>query len=323
MHFFPAAAIAFGLGPPSMAGAILPADIKEPLQSYSAKDGNQLFDGDVRVARFQEILAQRSEQIAMFRPRANPRVLVLNFPNLKLQGRMLNRIAALIEKKDAPKDVPLEDDALTDYIREKGQVVGTFYFGHDYRASALLRFFTLMQERGITANPEEQRLKSILIEQGFMLRDGDQLSLSLPEQALVTITALQRDDPATLVDETVDEGLRDTILRHELSHGEYFTNQAYRDFCTRFWHEELNETERQRFRRYLRQQDYDSKNEDLMINEMQAYLIHTPDPRAFAAHNLGMTEAELNEVRKRFYLAGPPSALLEEMAGTVTPLPEN
>ena len=315
--------IAFGLGTACTAGAILPADSKEPLQSHSAKGGNRLFDGEIRVVRFEEILAHRSEQITMFRPRSSPRVLVFNFPNLKLQGRMLNRIAALIEKKDAPKDMPLEDGALAEYIREKGQVTGTFYFGHDYRASALLRFFTLMEERGITANQEEQRLKNTLIEQGFMLREDGRLTLSVPEQALVTITALQRDDPNTPVDETVDQGLRDTILRHELSHGEYFTNQAYREYCTRFWHEELNETERQRFRRYLGQQDYDSDNEDLMINEMQAYLIHTPDPRAFAAHNLGMTEAELNEMRKRFYLGGPPSALLEEMVGTVNSLPEN
>ena len=37
-----------------------------------------------------------------------------------------------------------------------------------------------------------------------------------------------------------------------------------------------------------------------MINEMQAYLMHTPDPRAFSAALLHVTPEKLAELRRRF-----------------------
>src|SRR4030095_10317583 len=108
----------------------------------------------------------------------------------------------------------------------------------------------------------------------------------------------------------VDAALRDTMLHHEVSHGEFFTNPAYRAHCERFWRERLNETERALFRSFLTNYGYDPADETLMINEMQAYLMHTPDARAFSAGLLHVTPEKLAELRRRFMDPQPPTPLL-------------
>jgi hypothetical protein len=45
-----------------------------------------------------------------------------------------------------------------------------------------------------------------------------------------------------------------------------------------------------------------------MINEMQAFLMHTPDTRAFSAALLGVAETTLANLRRRFAKDAPPSA---------------
>src|SRR5205807_1326503 len=75
--------------------------------------------------------------------------------------------------------------------------------------------------------------------------------------------------------ENVTRRARATILRHELSHGEYFTNPVYAAFVHRFWTQTLTPGERDRIRRYLQSQGYDSGLEDVMENEAQAYLMFT------------------------------------------------
>ena len=68
-------------------------------------------------------------------------------------------------------------------------------------------------------------------------------------------------------------------MRHELSHAEYATSPDYAAYVGRFWAEVLTGDERASWRRYLAQAGYDPGMEDLMMNEMQAYLAHPPDPR--------------------------------------------
>lgn len=95
---------------------------------------------------------------------------------------------------------------------------------------------------------------------------------------------------------------RASVLRHELSHGEFFTNAAYRAHCWRFWRQ-LSEAERASWRRYLRGLGYDSANEALMVNETQALLMHTPDTRDFNAAAMGITMTEMESLRMRFQLS--------------------
>ena len=96
------------------------------------------------------------------------------------------------------------------------------------------------------------------------------------------------------------------MLRHELSHGRYFTDARYREHCAFFWRSLLTEAERQSWRRYLAAQGYDAHNEDLMINETQALLMHTPDERDFKAADLQWKTADLAALRERFQLGLTP-----------------
>jgi hypothetical protein len=143
------------------------------------------------------------------------------------------------------------------------------------------------------------QLRELMLERGVLVREGRNYRAPL-ERAIVTFTATQPDDPKTPQDESVDERRRESVLLHELSHGRYFTDRAYREYCWRFWREKLGDDERRVLRALITKLNYDSSNEDLVVNETQALLMHTPDTRAFNAKVLGVSEAQLAELRARF-----------------------
>ena len=92
----------------------------------------------------------------MFRFAANPRILVLDFASLREQGMMLNRVAALVEKAGLPHDRVLTDSELDQAIHAQGDTVETFYYGHDYSAAALVRFFALADRIMSNCIPRKQ-----------------------------------------------------------------------------------------------------------------------------------------------------------------------
>lgn len=251
-----------------------------------------------------ELLDRRTTDWQIARLRGNPAVLVIEFPNLAEQGAAMNRIAALLEKAGAPRDRVLNDAALAELIRRHGDNPQTFYQGHNYVAAQLARFYTLAARQGQSLNLQEERLRKTLVDAHVLGRDGD-ATIAQGLQAIVSYTATQRDDPTTPLDESIDDRRRESVLRHELSHGLYFTNRAYRDHCWRFWRERLTEDERERLRRMLVRLNYDGANEDLIVNEAQAFLMHTPDDRAFNAASLGITERQLSDLRRRFMQGAP------------------
>jgi hypothetical protein len=186
----------------------------------------------------------------------------------------------------------------------------TFYFAHDYAAASLAKFFTMAESEGEALNTQEKDLLVLLLAAHVLDRGATGYLPGTPAMAVISLVQPQPDDPATPEDETVDSALRDTMLRHEMSHGEFFTNGAYRRHCERFWRERLTETERRRFRDFLARHGYDPKDETLMINEAQAYLMHTPDPRAFSAEALRVTKEQLVDMQRRFMDPQPPTPLL-------------
>src|SRR5215831_15291531 len=99
---------------------------------------------------------------------SNPAILVLDFASLRRQGLMLNRVAALIEKAAEPRDRVLSDGELDQAIRAHGDTVETYYYGHDYRASDLARFFALADRDGVRLTAEEQTLRSLLRQERFL-----------------------------------------------------------------------------------------------------------------------------------------------------------
>jgi len=231
----------------------------------------------------------------------HPAVLVIEFPTLAAQGEALNRAAALIEKKGGSRSAVLSDAQLQALIHAAGDSAATFYFGHDYTAADLARFFSLADAQKLALNTSELRLRQLLQDAGLLIPSATAWRGADPG-ALVSFPAVQANDPRTARDESVDPARRASVMRHELSHGRYFTDPAYREHCAFFWRSLMREDERELWRRYLASQGYDRGNEDLMINETQALLMHTPDGRDFSAKELHLGDAELEGLRQRFRL---------------------
>jgi len=239
------------------------------------------------------VLAAPQDRLGVFRLSQAPAVLVLTFPSLHSQALTLDRVGAFVEKAGMPHDRVMADAELATRIGQAGEEFDSFYYGHDYRAADLLRFFTTADADRVTLDPDERALRRLLMREG-LLRPG----------AVGAVISL----PPLSVQPTVDAGARSTILRHEVSHGVYFTDPAYAAYTAHFWADVMTADERAAFRKMLGGEGYDTANDDLMRNEMQAYLVHTADRRFFDPSRLGIDAAAL---RRRF-VAGMPAGWLRD-----------
>jgi hypothetical protein len=71
----------------------------------------------------------------------------------------------------------------------------------------------------------------------------------------------------------------------------------------------LNDAQREVFKRFLSKYNYAVNQEELLVNEMQAYLMFTPDPQSFSAKKLGIKDEELEAMRDLFRKGKPPTRL--------------
>jgi hypothetical protein len=111
----------------------------------------------------------------------------------------------------------------------------------------------------------------------------------------------------------VTRSARATILHHELSHGEYFTDPDFVAFVHRFWTQTLAAAERDRIRRYLHSLGYDSTLPQVMENEAQAYLMFTDSAEFFTPDMIGMSRARLTDLRNGFFRAMPAGWLRDSL----------
>jgi hypothetical protein len=273
--------------PPASQGA-------SPGASPGASLGGRPHPFDIVTADEAAILAAHPASLAVFRYQDAPAVLVLSFPTLHEQARMFDRIGAFVEKTGLPHDRVLDEADLQAAIRLSGDTEDTYYYGHDYRAADLARFFALADRDGVALHPEEETLRRLLTQVGFLVPGAVGAVISIPPESVVP---------------PIDATARATILHHELSHGIYFTDPAYAAYARNFWQSVLTEAQRTGFRRFLGSEGYDMTNEDLMLNETQAYLIHTPDPRYFRPELAGLTDAEAARLRQIFFSGMPIAAL--------------
>ncbi len=252
----------------------------------------------IRTATRRQILDDQPDRLAVFRYAANPAILVLDFPSLDEQGLMFDRVAALVEKAGLPRERVVSWVHLRAAIAAHGDTIGTYYYGNDYSAAALARFFALAAADHRTLNPQEQRLRALLDGLGW-LRPGVQAGLiTLPREGAnryVTRTA------------------RDVILTHELSHGEFFSSPAYAAFVRRFWRVALSGAQRDAIRRFLAGEEYDTTRHTLVVNEMQAYLMFTRNPAFFSPADIGMTVAERARLQRAFAAEMPAGWLRDRL----------
>jgi hypothetical protein len=227
------------------------------------------------------ILAHRDGAPRLLRLAENPAVFVIDFPNLDWQGAAMNRAAALVEKAGLPRDRILAPEEMAAAIARARDTAATYYYGHNYAGAALARFFAIAARDGVTLSEEERWLERQYRLARSLVPEGQEI-------AIVSIAA---------PDARMDAEWRATVLQHELSHGLFATQPAYADHIRRAWRERFTEADRAAFRAFLAREEYDATNEEMMLNEAQAYLLHTPNPRFFSAAHLGMDEAGLARLR--------------------------
>jgi hypothetical protein len=193
----------------------------------------------------------RNDDFEIYRWSSLPEVLIFDCRNYDIQNRFFRRLAIFVEKKGYRGQILSNEE-----LRGKHA-----WNAHDYRASDLAAFFNKAEELDAGLYDEEILLRKILVDEGILIRDGDILSEGT---GAVNSMALES-----------GSGLRYRFFTHEASHGIYFTQEKYRDFVKSFW-ESLEERERDLWRLYMSISAYDPGDEDLMMNEFQAYFTQQP-----------------------------------------------
>lgn len=227
-------------------------------------------------------------------------VVVIDFPDLASQGLTLDRVAALVEKAHLPRSRVLSDAELVQAIQASGDTIESYYYGHDYQAADLTKFFQLAASQNIQLNAHEIWLHGLLTQLGWLTPGARGAIISVPAPGAV-----------------VTPDIRAVILHHEISHGAFYTDATYRAYAESFWYG-LTASARDAFTGFLGRQGYDTSNTELMLNETQAYLIFTRDPRFFNAAAVGMSDADIAQLRNVF-ISNMPDFWLRPLANGALP----
>ena len=256
---------------------------------------------------FSQIFSSRTGQLTVWRYADNPRIYVFDFPSLVYQGRSFNRITQFTEQQTT-ESYPrvLTDQEMTLRLAAARRSESDFAFGHDVMVHELVQFFNFAQRDKVPLNSEESVIRDFLVAQG-MMRDWRGFWQAVePNNVILAVPQTQAKSPG---EPLINATARYAILLHEMSHGEYYTNPYYTQYCRRFWQESLSEPQREAFKAFLASYGYGSGSEELLINETQAYLMFTPDPSSFSARKLGVPQAELEAMRDAFRKGKPPTSL--------------
>lgn len=266
-----------------------------------AASGWSLVDGS-----YQTILANKSSELVVWRLAENQEIMVLDFPSMAQQGRTFNRITQLIEQFSEPYKRVLTMDELQKYFEAIRRNDANFAYGHDVLVSELVLFYNLVDRDKVELFSEELALRDFLIEQNLMRVWRGIYQAVRPGQVLISVPQTQE---RTESEPRITAQARRAVMLHELAHGEYYTNAYYARYCRKYWSDILTDNQREIFSRFLSKYNYDINRQELLVNEMQAYLMFTPDPQSFSAEKLGITETELNLMRKSFRDGRPPTRL--------------
>lgn len=239
----------------------------------------------IEVASAREILMAHAATPTVFRLEAEPRVIVLVVPTRHQEHRMLARADYLLEKAGAPRERALGDAELAAIRRTTTQPRDAAAYAHTYRAADLARLFRVMREGGIAPNPEERWLRRLLGELHWLSARASGALVALP-------------GPGAAPD--LEHGMRAALLEHEFARAAYLTIPAYAVYAQRFFYHDLTSFERASFRRFLAKRGYDTSLADLVVNETQAYLVSTPDPRSWNAAELGLAPRRLRALHCAF-----------------------
>ncbi|MBI3148772.1 MAG: hypothetical protein HYZ17_09715 [Betaproteobacteria bacterium] len=267
----------------------------------------------LKPATVAEILATASKTRTAYRLADNPRVIVLDMPDVRDQGGMFGRLVLFIERGNAPKTRLMLIPEVQGWLKQNKSTMESLTVGNNLRASELARFFNTARYQAEALTADERQLYDWLLAWNVLREEANGVSVVAPEHILISFP--QASSVAGCNGCSVTQAQRETIAKHEFAHAKLATDLAYQHYCEWFWSQALPPAMRERFTRFLHTRGYDPNNRELLANEAQAFLLYTPDPSMFSAQLLGVTEAELQAMRNLFESGLPPRALATASAG--------
>lgn len=261
---------------------------------------------EVVTGDFHTILNARNAALTIWNYSDNPNIFIYDFPGLSQQGRTFNRATQLTEQFAAPYKRVLTTPELEKYLEAIRRTQADFAFGHDILVSELVLFFNLAERDKIELVPEELALRDFVLDQGLIKVWRGFYQAIKPDVVILSIPQTQEKHDN---EPRINDLARRAIFTHEISHGEFYTNQYYAEYCRKFWSNTLDENQRGLFVKFLEKKNYSLNQEEMLINEMQAYLMFTPDPNSISAAKLGITDQAFEAMRDAFRRGHPPTRL--------------
>jgi hypothetical protein len=136
---------------------------------------------------------------------------------------------------------------------------------HDYRAEDLASFFDTARKTGFPLLDEERELERILLNEKIIFEERDGISAGSGG-----IISISRESAGYL---------RYRFMAHEGFHGLFFIDEGFRDFSRRRW-EQLSSPAKRFIVSFFEYQQYDTKDEYLLVNEFMAHVLQQPVSQA-------------------------------------------
>ncbi len=196
----------------------------------------------------------RQKDFELFSWSLYPEVLLFDMTDYQTQARFFKRLAFFVEKQG------FQGRLLTNQ-----QLEGRHgYNAHNYNGNGLADFFQAAADQSFVLNPEEELLREVAESAGIIRRvpNGWQAGPG-------GVLSISQDSP-------FGNGHRLLLLSHEAMHGVFYANPSFADFIEDFWHQEMNQQQREFWRIFMQYMHYSPQDEYLVINELQAYLLQYP-----------------------------------------------
>jgi hypothetical protein len=190
----------------------------------------------------------RNSGYEVFRWDSFPSLLIFDCADYAVQDRMLKRLAFFVEK--AGFRGRLAADAEIAHLHG--------WNAHDYRAADLALFFDTARSTGFPLSDEEKELERILRNEGIIREEAGGII-----EGSGAIVSISRESP---------DYLRYMFMVHEGFHGLYFVDEDFRGFSRRRW-EQLSAPAKRFIISFFDFQQYDTKDEYLLVNEFMAHVL--------------------------------------------------
>ena len=191
------------------------------------------------------------DDFALYRWDMLPSVLVLDFKDYDTQDKYLKRLAFFVEKLGFRGSLVRDEDLSGRHG----------WNAHDYGSEDLAAFFRAAAKENFPLDQEERDLESLLARCGIIQGSGGDAA---PGQGAIISIARES-----------SQALRWTFTVHESTHGVFFSDPDYRDFAQALW-ASLDSREKWFWTTYFGWAGYDPRDDYLMGNEFQAYLLQQP-----------------------------------------------